>query len=154
MIETKTRTIDGVAFSCTQFTARRGLGLQARILRLAGDSIAEAFTLLAKIKAPKGGSMLDADLTGINASPIMQKLAEGLAREDIAALAAEVMSNTTMDGKQISEGVFDMEFVGKYDTLAKALWFVCETNGFFKVGGIGGMLQTLTPPKAGEPQAG
>lgn len=144
-IRTEAKVIDGVSFETTQFTGRLGLTLQARLLRLAGGAIAEAFTALGKLEVSTGNSILDTDLSGVDAGSIMEKLGEGLANEDVARLAVDLLANTRMNGVPISEGVFDMEFAGRYDLLVKALFWVIQANNFFKAGGIGALLQKKIP---------
>lgn len=128
MIETSTKSIDGIEFAVTQFPARRGMQMQAR---------------LAKILGPIVGGLAGA-LEGAEANENIGKALAGLAAlnaDEFATLALDLLASTRMEGREITSGVFDMEFAGKYDTLYKALAYVVQVNfgSLFKLGDIGSL---------------
>jgi hypothetical protein len=142
MIQSKEKGIDGATYVVTQFPARRALALQTRLLKLLGPSLATAL----------GGvheGRIDAAVLSIS----LQQLGEKLDESATVDLVMQLLSGTRKDGKEITEGVFDLEFAGRMDTLYKVLGFVLEVNfgGFFEKSGIGDLLGRRAPATEEEP---
>src|SRR4051812_2624866 len=130
MIQSKERTIDGAAYQVTQFPARRALALQTRLLKLLGPSLATAL-----------GGIEDGRIDASVLSLALRQLGEKLDESATVDLVLQLLACTRKDGKEITEGVFDLEFAGQLDSLYKVLSFVLEVNfgGFFAKSGIGSL---------------
>lgn len=136
MLETRNKVIEGREYSVTQFPARRGFALKARLAKLLGPAVAELFS------AVKGGdaeSLMSADIDMAIVGGAIRRLLEGVDESNMLELVLSLLSMTRVDGKEITEQVFDMEFAGKFSELYKVLAFVVEVNygDFFGSNGIG-----------------
>lgn len=120
--QTQTREIDGRTFTVTQFPARQGLKMKARLVRLVGP-------------------VLDALPSKAQVASDFSKIAQHINPDELVSFAVDMLAYTKMDKKELSEAVIDSEFAGEYVTLYKLLGFVIDANGFFGKGGIGSLLQ-------------
>ncbi len=139
MIQSKEKTIDGAVYAVTQFPARRALALQTRLLKLLGPALATAL-----------GGIQDGRIDASVLSASLKQLADTLDESTAVDLALQMLASTRRDGREITEGVFDMEFAGQMDTLYKVLGFVLEVNfgGFFARSGIGDLLRRTPAAEA------
>jgi hypothetical protein len=146
MVESKSKTIDGVNFTVTQFPARRAFAVQARLIKTLGPALGAA------VGKGVGGE--------VDLSAALQKLADNIEADTLVALAQELLASTRADGKELAgDAAFDMAFTGKLLTLYKVLAFLVEVNfaDFFGAGGIGGLVARFAPeaktPSASSPQS-
>jgi len=143
MVDNKEKEIDEMKVSVTQFPARFGFKMQAKLLKIFGPVIG---TVL---------SGNDVSTSGLDSTVSMDKLADAVRilfdviDEDKAlALVLELLQSTRINGQEVNEATFDALFPGKYATMYKILGFVLEVNygSFFGEGGIGkkvaGLVQT------------
>lgn len=136
MLQTKDKIIEKRTYSVTQFPARHGFVLKARLAKLIGPAVAELF---AALKGGSAESVMSADVDMSMIGGAIHKLLDGIDGEDALDLVLKLLSMTRLDGKEISEQVFDMEFAGRFSELYKVLAFVVEVNygDFFGSNGIG-----------------
>jgi hypothetical protein len=134
-IETKERTIDGRKVMVTQFPARKGLQYLTRLTKLVGPALGS----LAKGFSPTAG--IDSTLAKISIDVAITALVERLDENETVDLVLLLLAFTRLDGKEIGEEMFDIEFAGNYLLMSKILGFVLEVNyaSFFGEGGIGGL---------------
>ena len=138
MIDTKEKTIDEHNVMVTQFPGRRALLFKTRLIKLIGPSVAQMFT----------GKSLDANVDFSVISKALDKLAENLKEDEYVKFVLDLLQCTRLDGKEISESVFDNEFAGNLLLMYKVLWFTLEVNygSFFGQGGIGKILSAIPHP--------
>jgi hypothetical protein len=137
MIETKEKYINECKYTCTQFPARRALKLKTKLIKLIAPSI---FT---GIGAAQGPNILDVSLDSPLLGKAVEMLVSRLDEDDMVRLILEMLSSTRRDGKELTEGHFDMVYAGNFAELFKALFFVLEVNfgSFFQEMGIGSLGQ-------------
>lgn len=134
MVESKSKTIDGISYTVTQFPARRAFAIQARLIKTIGPALGAAVG-----KGLKG----EVDVAGA-----LQKLADNVDPDALVALALELLQSTRANGKELgSDAAFDAAFSGKLLHLYKVLAYVVEVNfaDFFGAGGIGGLVARFAP---------
>lgn len=144
-IETEEKTIDGRQVMVTQFPGRRALTFKTRLLKLLGPSIAQMFS---GVKTDKS-NILDSDFDLSIISKACEKLSETLDEDEFVKFVLELLQCTRLDGKEINDAVFDIEFAGNLVLMYKVLWFTLEVNygSFFGVGGIGKILSKIKEKK-------
>jgi hypothetical protein len=140
MIQEKTKQIDGHNISVTQFPGRRALALKTKLIRLLGTPIAK---LIADVKK------IDADMDLSKMAGAVEALVSNLDEKDFVPFVLEMLQCTRIDGKEINDGVFDLEFAANLSLMYKILWFVLEVNfgDFFDKAGIGKILSVKAKPK-------
>lgn len=152
MIDTKTKTIDGHEIMVVQFPGRRALQFKTRLIKLLGPAIAQMFTNKDALESVKG-----MDLSILSAA--IEKLSLQLDEVEFVKFVLDLLQCTRLDGKEITESVFDNEFAGDLSLMYKILWFTLEVNygSFFGESGIGKILskvpqsptkETKTPQKS------
>lgn len=135
-IQTKEKMIDGRSIKVAQFPARRALQFKARILRLVAPFIGELMRTVGK-----GGKLsLDTDVPVETIVEAMNKIAD-VKPEEFVDLCVSLMQCTWIDGKEISESVFDMEFAGNTLLMYKIIWYIVQVN-FSDFFAMSGTLQT------------
>ncbi len=144
MVENKEKKIDEFTVCVTQFPARAGWKMHAKLIRIFGPVIG---SLIAgnDINAGSLENTLDSDfdLSGLGTS--LEKLFGELDENTSLALVFELFNCTRIDGQEISEESFDLLFAGKYLSIYKILGFVLEVNygSFFGENDIGTLLKKL-----------
>lgn len=135
MLETKERDIDGMKVNVTQFPARYGFKLQAKLAKIFGPVIGELFS------GVKGNvkNFTESDLDMSKISDAIRVLFEKLDENSAETLVFELTKSTKVDGTDIDDKSFDLIFPGKYASLYKIIFFVLEVNygSFFGLRGIG-----------------
>lgn len=131
MIETRDKVINKVNYSVTQFPARTGLRIKTKLLKLLAPSV------LSLVGSSE--NVLDTKLDSAVLGKAVQALSERLDEDVVLNLISELLLSTKRDGKDITEGVFNLAYAGNYGELFKALLFVLEVNygAFFREMGIG-----------------
>lgn len=118
MIQTIIKDINGSKYEITQFTARRALRLQARLIKALGPFLFE-----------------------LSSSPgkAIQLLAESVSENELESLAVDILSSTRKSGMELTPAIIDMEFAGDLGTLYEVCKAVLEVNfeNFWKALGIG-----------------
>ena len=115
-----------VKVETTQFLGFRGVKLQAKLTRA-------MMPLFAGVKSAN----FDAEIS-------VKYLLENLTEAKIEELVKDLVANTTVDNKDLSnKGNFDMVFAGNYKLLFATLKFVIEKNNFFGGSDIGNMIKKL-----------
>lgn len=143
-VETKKREIDGHTYSVTTFPAREGLQKKAKLIRVIAPALREAFGDLPDIKL---GEVMSANVSPGALVQGIEALVQRLDESGIDSTIMGLLRYVKIDGKELSEDLFDLHFAGKYVTLYKVLLFVIEANNFFGSVGIGGLLERpLMPP--------
>lgn len=123
-------------YQITQFAARRGFGIQTRLIKAVAPLIAGI-----DIKA-NGGTMWDAAVA-INAQHLVNSLLANLDEARTEKLLLDLFAATRRDGQEINGTTFDMAYAANYGELAKAALAVIEVNGFFGMSSAGGGLSAL-----------
>lgn len=131
------KQIEGNLVSVVPFTARKGLNLQIRLVKVLGPAIKEVITPDVVSKIQSG----DKDFT-ISFDKIVsafQSVLSGPNSEDLLALIVELMANVTLNGQQMTENNFDIVFVDNYTLMYQIAYFVVEVNfaSLLKMGSIG-----------------
>jgi tail assembly chaperone len=131
MIETKTITINGNEFFCTQFPARKGLKIQFKLFKLIGP-------LFATATAMQNDNI---DLESVTKG-LMKSLNED---EFFNFIRYELMQDVRINGQEINDANFDMTFAGDYKSLYELIFFVIKTNygNFFSKVNISNMISDL-----------
>lgn len=121
MIDTQTRTINGVEYQVTQFPALYAMRMAARLTKLVGPGLAGALGGKQSL-----ASVMDADIDfGAAISAIVGSIDD----TGTPDLIRDLLSSTRRDGKDLSsESVFNTEFAGNLSELIPALSFVLEVN--------------------------
>lgn len=155
MIETKTKTIDGLLFTSTQLPPLRAYPLAARVAgillpalnKLPSDLVAES----------KADDFLSQDFGKL--IPALEPLLEALAKKENEDLPQKLLAGTTVQvpddsGEMtvrslVTPEAINAAFQGRGLTMIKAMWFAVEVNfrDFF-----GGALNGA-PTKASEAKA-
>jgi len=133
MIETKHIDINGHDYACTQFPARKGVALQARMLKLCGSGIASLLS---------GGMSAE-----VNFTPVIAAITEKLDENDVVKFIEDILACTRRDGAELTPTAIDSVFVGEYLDLFKAVKFVLEVNFASFFAGIGAVMSTAAVPE-------
>ena len=126
MIQTITKEINGSKYSVTQFTARRALRLQSKLIKALGPFLFEI---------------------SVNPSKAMEMLAGSITDDTFEVLATEILCSTRKDGMELTNAVIDSEFAGDIGTLYEVVRFALEVNfeNFWKALGIGNQDNQTAP---------
>jgi hypothetical protein len=137
MIKSKDKVINTRKITTTTFPGRKSLNLKNRLLKVLGEPFAQA---AGGIKSFKAANLLHTDLSIF--IPAIEKLCQNIDPEIFNNLVIELLSMTRIDGKEITEEIFDMEFAGNLCLMYKIIFFVMEVNwgDFFGENGIGSTL--------------
>jgi hypothetical protein len=138
MISTQEKIIDGHSVMVTQYPGRRAVEYKARLFKLIGPSFARTL-------AGAEGFSFDALV------PAFDAFTESLEPKTFVNFLIELFCSTRIDGKEITDQVFDDVFAGDMMLLYQVLWYTLEVNykSFFDKAGIGKVLSRIkTPPPA------
>jgi hypothetical protein len=146
------KTIDGLAFTVTQFPAMRALILKARLAKVLAPGLAEILSLFGG-KMPEGKA-LDIDAAAL--APAFSALAMKLEPAEFAGLCKDLFGTTfvVLEGTKFdldSTEKMDHVFTGRLETLYKGLFLVLQVNDFFGFGGIGKALSRKMAQEAKPP---
>lgn len=130
MVETKEKTIDGFKVTVTQFPARYGFKMQARLIKVFAP-------ILGTLLSGKQGLESEVNLSGLGDA--LQKVFILLDENAAMQLVFDLMQSTRVDGQEMNDAYFDSMFAGKMNVVYKILGFILEVNfgNFFGEGGIG-----------------
>lgn len=132
MIKTETATINGRDWQCTQFTGTKNFDVLYSVASIVGPSLARVIDTKAI-----GKNVLEAD---VNFGTVADTLFKGLGKSaDALALVHKILQNTHVDGKPMSQAVFDDVFAGpSIQDLVPVLAFAMRTNfgDFTKAAGL------------------
>lgn len=143
MLETKTTIINGQAYSSTQFGARVGLQLQARVMAIVGPLLGGA----AGAMLPMMGEGKKTSELEVSPELFVNAFASLAAVKptEFANLAESLLANTSRNDKKLVGEVFNSVFSGNYQELYKAIGFALDTNfsSLFGESGISGLIAHL-----------
>jgi hypothetical protein len=108
MIQVFEKEIKGSKYSVTQFTARRALKLQTRLMKMFGPFLVEMFE-----KRP---------------STAFQMLASSISEQALDECVVELLSSTRKEGHELTPQIIDIEFAGDLGALIDVLAFVLKVN--------------------------
>jgi len=136
MVETKTRSIDGLNFGVTQLPAMRGLRLFNRLGRVLAPAVARA-----------AASQTDGEVQLEGLAGALDLLFAKLSDDELEGITRELLWNATVEGRPLLQEL-DATLGGKVGTLLKLVGFAVEVNygGFFAV--LRGLVPTLVPRPA------
>ena len=138
MIQTKNKTIADHDIMVTQYPGRKAIEINAKLFKLLGSSFVRLFS---------GTDVLDS----FSLSSAIDIFIEKLNPKEFTNFVLELLQSTRIDGKEITETVFDTEFAGDMGLVYKILGYTLEVNygNFFGEAGIGKILTKMkTPPPA------
>jgi len=143
MVDKKEKKIDGMEVMVTQFPARFGFKMQAKLVKIFGPVIG---VLLGGTEGDTD-KILDSNLDAEKLAGAIAKLFDSVDENEALALVLQLMQTTRINGQEVNETSFDSLFPGKYQTMYKVLGFVLEVNygSFFGEGGIGKAMKKLSP---------
>lgn len=135
-IENREREIDGRAVAVSHFPGRRGLSILTRLVKLVGPALG------ALVGTTSQTVNLD---TEVSVDAAVKALMEQLDAKGTVDFVMELLTCTRLDGKEVKDAVFDMEFAGNYMLLVHVLAFVLEVNysSFFGPNGIGNLVEKV-----------
>ena len=135
-IENKEREIDGRGVAVSHFPGRRGLSILTRLVKLVGPALG------ALVGTTSQAIGLD---TKVSVDAAVRALMEQLDAKGTVDFILELLTCTRLDGKEVKDAVFDVEFAGNYMLLAHILSFVLEVNysSFFGPNGIGNLVEKV-----------
>lgn len=111
MIRHKEFQLDGVTYITNQYTATRGLELQAKLMGVLGKPVG--------VLAGGGG---DSEVTAGLIANALQALSEKVNERNIVPLVKEILETTTIqDQNGFRSIVFDTDFQGRYTHLFKLI---------------------------------
>lgn len=118
MIQTLTRQINGANYTVTQFTARRALRIQAKLIKALGPFLFEI---------------------SVNPGKAVELLASTISDDTFEILVTEILTCSRKEGMELTPATIDMEFAGDLGTLYEVVKFALEVNfeNFWKALGIG-----------------
>ncbi len=122
-IDQKTRDIDGVKYTVTQFTATKSIRLMKRIVSLVGEPLF--------LFASGGSEEVEAEGVRSAVATLVQRLDE----EDIVELILDMLEGViAADGAEVAKD-FDLRFAGKLGHMVNLLAFALEVQyrDFFDV---------------------
>jgi len=161
MLETKSKTINGVSFSVTPFFVMESLKLKRLLFATFGPALGNALGALDRLPT-EGQNIEEMKLDGAALSSAMETLFTNLSEETFLELIKRLFANTTaqatVDGKSIimplGGGDFDngmnIVFSGRTFTIYPALLWVLEVNfpDFFgQAGALFGSLRKIRSSK-------
>lgn len=134
--ETETKIIDGIEYSCTQYSAKKGAIFKLRVMKMFGPSVKKLLPALpTKAKNKKENSTAIDQVNILLAA--MNALFEKADPEEIIDLIWQMLGtgNTCRDEVKLSEATLDQYFSGNdLSTVYKVFIFVLKVNyaDFFK----------------------
>lgn len=137
MIESKSKNIDGIEVSVTQWTARLCLHNKFKIAKILGP-------VFSKLQS-NDGSILDSDISSLgNAITELATQLDGTKLDEFISL---IFKQQRFNGKEYSDSDFDVIFNDKLSAVYKSIFFVLEVNykDFFVKSGIGNLLNKDNP---------
>lgn len=138
MIQTKNKTIAGRDIMVTQYPGRKSIEIKAKLFKLLGSSLVRLFSGTEAFDLSSLSSAIDIFIDKLNP-------------KEFTAFVLELLQSTRIDGKEITDSVFDTEFAGEMSLMYKILGYTLEVNygNFFGEAGIGKILTKMkTPPPA------
>lgn len=128
MIQTLTKEINGSNYSVTQFTARRALRLQAKLIKSLGPFLFE----LSEDKCHA-----------------MQILSQTISEDTLEGIVIDLLASTRKSGVELTPSTIDMEFAGDIGTLYEVSKYVLEVNfqNFWEALGIGKKDDAIREPE-------
>lgn len=129
MIQTIEKEIGGSKYAVTQFTARRALRLQAKLIKVLGPFLFEI---------------------SVNQSKAMELLSSSISEDTLETLVIEILMSTRKNGIELTSPTIDIEFAGEIGTLFEVVMFALEVNfeNFWQALGIGkGEKSTISEPQ-------
>ena len=143
MIKTEEKKIDDMEVAVTQFPARFGFKMQARLLKVFGPVIGK---MLGGADLKKGA---DADVNLDKLSEAIELLFKSMDEDGAMKLIMDLLQSTRINGQEVNDSSFDSIFPGKYSTLFKIVGYVLEVNygSFFGESSIGKMVKSVVPTK-------
>lgn len=138
-IETKNKEIKGHRITVSSFPGRKAVGLLAELTRLLGPALLSMLTGLGLGKTIQAAKLKELDIDPKLLETAALSLVEKLNADNVVDLVLRLLACTTIDGKAINDGVFDLEFAGEPVLLFQIIGFVLEVNwgSFFGMAGIG-----------------
>jgi len=133
MADPRSITIDGATYLIGRIPPRRSLGLQNRLIRVAGPGIA---ALIASVKPGPTGKVSLGDLDMQAVASGVQGLLAQLTPAEQDAIMEELFSTVVVveGGRQAPVmAVFDVHFADRLPAVYKLMWAALEENfgGFF-----------------------
>jgi hypothetical protein len=152
MIESKEKEIDEMKITVSQFPARAGFKMQARLVKLFAPFVGE---IIGGIKTKKEQKLMESDVDLSKIPNAVKELFEHLDEDSAMQLVFDLLQLTKVNGQDVNEETFDLMFPGKYLTLYKIIGFVLEVNygSFFGKSGIGQVFKKMTTASHPMPQA-
>jgi hypothetical protein len=131
------KQLEGNLVSVVPFTARKGLNLQLRLVKVIGPAIKEVITPDVVAKMKSGDKDFSVSFDKIVSA--FQSVLSGPDSADLFNLIVELMANVTLNGQQMTENNFDIMFVDEYALMYQIVYFVLEVNfaSLLKMGSIG-----------------
>lgn len=125
MLNSQTKTIDGVEYSCQELPPKKALLLKYRLLKFVGKSFRKLVTTLDidKLKGSEETKLAKENLT--EAAQILGDFFEKLEPEQAVTLLEEIVTQAKIDGRNLN---LDMDFQGNWDTAYKVAFFVLSVN--------------------------
>jgi len=141
MIKTEEKKIDDLDVAVTQFPARFGFKMQARLLKVFGPVISKMLSG-ADLKSLRHG--LDSDIKLDMLAEAIETLFKSMDEDGAMKLIMDLLQSTRINGQEINDASFDSLFPGKYSTLFKVIGYVLEVNFGSFLGGssIGKMVKS------------
>jgi hypothetical protein len=146
MIKTEEKKIDDLDVAVTQFPARFGFKMQARLLKVFGPVIGKMLSG-ADLNNVKQG--LDTDIKLDMLADAIELLFKSMDEDSAMKLVMDLLQSTRIGGQEINDVTFDNIFPGKYSTLFKVIGYVLEVNFGSFLGGssIGKMVKSAVLTK-------
>lgn len=143
------KTIGDHEVRITQFHAIRGFKMKSRLLKLILPVLAPIAGTTAEKMASKNVveqvSLLDQNIDLEVAIPkAFSSLSDSLDEEVFFRLMVDLLSETWVDRKQITEQHFNELFIGNYMLAYKLAFEVIKANNFFDFGSIAKLFQVQT----------
>lgn len=127
MIESKKVLINNVNYEITPFPGMQGWKIQLKL----GKVLSPAFKSILENE-----NFLESDVSNLGC--VLKDFLEQLYNFDPNGdFVLELLSKTQRENMLITRGLFDQVYSANYQELAKVLWEVVKTNGFFHLNAIG-----------------
>ncbi|MBI5543609.1 MAG: hypothetical protein HY901_06960 [Deltaproteobacteria bacterium] len=128
MRATETKVVGGHTYAVSQLPARRAGELFVKLGRLGGPSLLELISR---------GRDLDRDVRAL--APVVVLLFDRIPPGEFTAIADELLSTATRDGKPLADTV-DLVFQGQLFNMMQVLWFAIVVNFSDFRDGLAGLL--------------
>lgn len=138
----KEKLIDDVTCQVNQFTGTFSFKLLIELIQLLGPTFSQILGL-----APKEGSILDIQFNPALMSTAITHLVTKLDPENNLQLVFRILSQTRIDGVELTKESFDLLFQGRMLLLFKVVRFAVEVNyhDFLPAGDSQNQKQTQPP---------